>query len=408
MFSSISKDSFELKYLKYKFKYLQLKQDKFGGAIKVIDEPLSGRVIVPFKLFDINRKLREATLGSNYPKLSAKYSTWAKQLHAEGLYLPNKILEEFAKLGLIDWYILNSHGVLDIAVNYANLQLDRIDYFTFQKLFPFADSKKFPQYKSVNLGLVYETKIDFLQYWHSGHWGKIVDKYASLSFNAFLLQSIFNNNTEEMTQQFIKMKELAIEARSLLGDVKGLTDSLFLKYPIILIWGVIFNRFKIIMESFRTTNPLSHILLRGWIDGDIILFDMFTDMVQTHIYSLVKLHVEHPYKIIDVSSPFIEFTSINRDILMDPFIKNPDKIKERIDKIKDLLQIIPHIKGIDEPRLSESISGPTLITHNIEKQHLSDEQHEKIIELSPNQREMIYELIKLEMSFDEALKMAVS
>ena len=94
----------------------------------------------------------------------------------------------------------------------------------------------------------------------------------------FLLEELFNNSEDNMKEYFLSNKTEINEIPILRSRIMY---GLFEKYPEIELWGIIFQKFKVILEKIPD--------YKKYVDK-IYKIDRFVDMIQQHIYSAVKYY----------------------------------------------------------------------------------------------------------------------
>ena len=225
---------------------------------------------------------RLASLGHEYTYLKSIYPTWSSELHALGNILPNHKLETIATHGLITWYLEQN---FNIDVNYSyhkNISYfidnpTKITFYDFCKIYIFSEKfqkedklikscnyyklqfllKKFPYKNSVKSST---NKINFT-------------KYSSVSFYKYLLDYEFEEDIDKLKLWLLEIKLNIDENYS--SDMNILSDFVT-NYPYVKVWGIIFQKFKIILEK-------SNILRKEY----IYKLDRFVDKVQQYTYTLI-------------------------------------------------------------------------------------------------------------------------
>lgn len=243
------------------------------------------------KLLKLDTFNRNASLGNDYYRLNRDYPRWSNDLHEQGNILNNNNLENIAVNGIIHWYHTN-HTMIDIDYNYY----EKLLFFTYSpSTITFNDNiilNKLANIANIEpiINLEHNTKhIELLTYDAS-----IFKKYAILPWGHFLIDIVGMDKLNMFLQKllsYVEQNYIWFEESWLVAFIK--------KYPIIKNLGIIFQKFKIVLEKIQKNNH-----------PDIYKLDLFVDMIQTLIYSLSLNYIDN-------------FKNMNTDII---HIKNIDWI----------------------------------------------------------------------------------
>ena len=250
------------------------------------------------ELFQLNEHNRNASLGHDYHELLMNYPNWSHDLHVNGNVLDNDNLKQIANQGLIFWYLQNEvpynlHFEYSKRINSICENIREISYYDFLNLI--VKLNKLPTTKISQD--IEETKFKFLQkYFRCGRArNHRFEKYCVSKFYLFLLEEIFNNSEDNMKEYFLSIKKEIDEIPILRSRI---IIGLFERYPEIELWGIIFQKFKVILEK------ISH--SKKYEIDKIYKIDKFVDMIQQHIYSVIKYYCLSEGKI-DTKSEFTVF-----------------------------------------------------------------------------------------------------
>jgi hypothetical protein len=227
------------------------------------------------KLIKLDTINRNASLGNDYYVLNRDYPNWSKDLHENGNILNNNILENIAVNGIIHWYH-TYHTMIDIDYNYY----EKLLIFTYSPYsITFNDNIILNQlaiFANIEpiISIKQKTKhYELLTLYNN----KIFDKYAILSWSHYLIDMVGKEKLIIFLQKllsYVKKNYIWFEESWLTSFIK--------KYPIVKKMGIIFQKFKIVLEKIKT---ISH--------PDIYKLDSFVDMIQTLIYSLSMNYIDN-------------------------------------------------------------------------------------------------------------------
>jgi len=249
------------------------------------------------ELFQLNEHNRNASLGYDYHELLMNYPNWSYDLHVKGNVIDNDKLKQIANEGIIYWYLQNEvpynlHFEYSKRINSICENIREVSYYDF--LILVVKLNKLPATKLNNS--IEETKFKFLtKYFKCGRVKNTkFEKYCVNKFYLFLLEELFNNSEDNMKEYFLSIKTEINEIPILRSRIMY---GLFEKYPEIELWGIIFQKFKVILEKIPD--------YKKYVDK-IYKIDRFVDMIQQHIYSAVKYYCLSEEKI-DTRTEFTNF-----------------------------------------------------------------------------------------------------
>jgi hypothetical protein len=249
------------------------------------------------ELFQLNEHNRNASLGYDYHELLMNYPNWSYDLHVKGNVIDNDKLKQIANEGIIYWYLQNEvpynlHFEYSKRINSICENIREVSYYDF--LILVVKLNKLPATKLNNS--IEETKFKFLtKYFKCGRVKNTkFEKYCVNKFYLFLLEELFNNSEDNMKEYFLSIKTEIDEIPILRSRIMY---GLFEKYPEIELWGIIFQKFKVILEKIPD--------YKKYVDK-IYKIDRFVDMIQQHIYSAVKYYCLSEEKI-DTRTEFTNF-----------------------------------------------------------------------------------------------------
>lgn len=264
----------------------------------------------------LNLYNRNASLGADYKSLKLLYPLWSSELHAYGDIMENNKLETIAVEGLIKWYLTNNIQI-NIEYNYYESLVmfisnpSKISYYDMYELNKLAEFAKIPKIietvcQSKDQEFLKKYKID------------IFKKYSAVPWSKFMLDNI----TYDTIINFLSELKKFIEIKNHWFGVTSWYSTFLKLYPEIKKLGIIFQRFKVVLEKISMN---SH--------KDIYKLDKFVDKIQETIYSICIYHINHMNK--DITDK-ITIKGINDWINNDYFYSpcNSDKFDyEEIDKI---------------------------------------------------------------------------
>ena len=275
----------------------------------------------------LNENNRLASLGYEYNYLKSIYPEWSSELHALGNILPNKNLETIAIHGLVSWYLEQNFN-LNLNYNYKTKIMDflqdptKITFYDFCRIYKF--SQKFIK------------DSDFIENCNNYKYMFLLKKFSyctshntdfhKFNFKKFSILPFYNYLLEfEFKGKFDDLKLWLLEINLNISDYDYIDNSIlsdFISYyPCIKVWGVIFQKFKIILEK-------SNILKKEY----IYKLDRFIDTLQQYIYSLTYWYSMSLKKDICISNEFTEFLKDER--LLEIYDLTDDRFTELMkDKI---------------------------------------------------------------------------
>ena len=217
---------------------------------------------------------RKASLGMEYFELNKYYPNWSNELHSFGNIMDNEQLEYIAVYGIIHWYHTKNVNFDICYYFYNNLQMFKnnpktmtfYDMIELNKLADFANIPKIYNIKSKSKHMEYLINDD----------KSIFIKYANLPWIEYIESIIDINKIEEFINKLYNYINYNIEWFGTSCWLNVFLD----KYPDIKKMGIIFQKFKILLEKIHK-NP------------DIYKLDIFVEMIQSSIYSLCKYYYDN-------------------------------------------------------------------------------------------------------------------
>lgn len=238
-------------------------------------------------LDDYNRK---ASLGLDYPVLKRIYPKWSRDLHVEGNFINNDKLKIISINGLIQWYF-NKLSHFNIDYNYISIK----EFIETPRDISFYEIKaiiKLGEYFNIKNDYISKLELEKYEYKHKYLFlnykysmieknirnMKIVNKYCCCKFGNYLVDNMGEENIKmyltDIYTEYLKYQEFF--------DGKTLFDNFIEKYPKIIDWGVIYHKFKVILEKISRNNH-----------KDIYKVDSFVEKIQQYIYTLIAKHFEN-------------------------------------------------------------------------------------------------------------------
>jgi len=238
------------------------------------------------ELVELTDFFRRASLGNEYHLLREEYPNWSNDLHAKGNYIDNSVLEIISVNGLIRWYF-EKISPFDIDYNFNHL----IQYIDKPRIITFYDFKiiqalgNFLNIKDNDINQIdikdYKDKYNFLnkKYKYTRHVKcKLFEKYCLLPFGHYICDIV--------TEEKFKMYLIEINEKYLVNSEYFSHSSSFNtfleKYKKIIKWGIIYHKFKIVLEKI---SRVKH--------KDIYTLDIFVDKVQQYIYTLIVKYFDN-------------------------------------------------------------------------------------------------------------------
>ena len=251
-------------------------------------------------LFPLTEYNRNASLGRDYKELFMNYPNWSYDLHAHGNTIDNSKLNQIAKEGLMFWYLQNEINY-DISYDYIGRinkicgNLESLSYYDFIHLT--VDLNKNPNNLKLEKG---NSKFMFLsKYFPSGRTPSKINqnlqRYCTKPFYYFVFEKVFCNDKASMKEFFESIKNDLYEIPIIRSK---LLFGLFERYPEIETWGIIFQKFKVILEKISYSKKYEI--------SKIYKIDKFVDKIQQHIYSIIKYYCLTEEKL-DTRSEFTLF-----------------------------------------------------------------------------------------------------
>ena len=238
-------------------------------------------------LDDYNRK---ASLGREYADLNIIYKNWSIDLHSKGNFIEHEKLKIISENGLIRWYFKNL-SFFNIDYNYKNMDnLIRnprdITFYDIKCINKIAKHFGITNKLMSNLNLEnYNYKYEFLfSTYKYNHFNinkrniDIVSKYCTSKFGLYLIENIGLENLKEylinIYTEYLKYEEFF--------DGKSLFNNFLKLYPKIIDWGIIYHKFKVVLEKISLNRH-----------KDIYIVDKFVDMIQQYIFTLIAKYFEN-------------------------------------------------------------------------------------------------------------------
>lgn len=268
-------------------------------------------------LTTFNRELREASFNRDSNHLNIFYKDWAEDIHVNGLILPRDKLEYISIHGFINWYFKKFMG---FEPEHATVfkdgptDIERLDYYFFRMFGLLATKLNLDDYELTHLEkkmLITLADAKTKDYFilkvmprtHREKLGKYLTfRYALGKVWLFIKENIIEGDMDgekiaRMNYIINIIKTNVIKSMSIINAPEYLLE----KYPMILDWSVIYNRFKILLEHIYFIPELKSLSLK-----EIALIDRFTDVLQQNICSVIKfvtiIHFTEDFKKLDFSS----------------------------------------------------------------------------------------------------------
>jgi len=230
------------------------------------------------ELLKLNDYNRMASMGGEYYDLKNIYPTWSSDLHDKGNFIENDKLKIISEYGLIKWYF-KKLSIIDIDYNYNNLE----DFINNPHTVSFYDLKaifKLGKYFNIQNKYLSRLKLDKYDFKYQYLFNNLNqnNKNSNSSFVSHIIDNmgidVFKNYLVNIYTEYIKYKEFF--------NNKSLFNNFIKTYPKIIDWGIIYHKFKIILEKIIKNNH-----------KDIYLVDRFLDTVQQYIYTLIVKYIEN-------------------------------------------------------------------------------------------------------------------
>ena len=269
------------------------------------------------ELLQLNEHLRSASLGYEYNELRSIYNDWSFDLHTKGNYMDNEILKVISINGLIKWYF-KQISPFDVDYNFHNLKY----LMDSPKSITFYDIKKisiFGNFFGINNDYIQNMNLNDFEYKFEYLFKKykknktILNKYCTISFGNYISdkvgEDVFREYISNIYQQYIMYEKIF--------DNNALFDNFLKLYPKIIDWGIIYHKFKIVLEKLSCI-----------IHKDIYIVDGFVDNIQQYIYTLIKLYIEN----ILLNNSTDIYIKDEEKLYNDKYFKSyPDNILEHFD-----------------------------------------------------------------------------
>ena len=242
------------------------------------------------ELLQLNDYYRKASLGYEYPELTIEYNDWSRDLHLKGNYIDNEKLKIMSINGLIRWYF-KKLSFFTIDYNYKKMgifidNLEDIQYYDITCI------NKIAKFLGINNDFIsqldlenYNYKYNFLfskykfNYINKNEYNKnMVSKYSNCKFGIYLIDNMGHDNLKEylinVYTEYLKFEEFF--------NGNSLFDSFLKLYPKIIDWGIIYHKFKVVLEKISCEKH-----------KDIYKVDRFVDTVQQYIFTLISKYFEN-------------------------------------------------------------------------------------------------------------------
>ena len=245
------------------------------------------------KLEIMDHTSRWASGGHDYEDLKREIPDWSYQLHTYGHVLDNNTLETIAIEGLVRWYInKNIPFSIDFNPNIIMENIDNPNYLSFYEI------------KNIiligNYFGIHHDKINYLD----------ITKYNTKYM--YFIKHVKNKkeHSKYSVKQFgfyvcnkIGFEDFIIYLKSIYNEISqkyyffengSFFNTFLIKYKKIKPWGIIFQKFKVIVEK----------LIR-YKHKDIYIVDKFVEKSQQYIFTLVTKYCEN-FMICDENEIIIE------------------------------------------------------------------------------------------------------
>ena len=226
------------------------------------------------ELLQLSEYTRQASLGGDYTELKIIYPEWSSDLHKYGHYLDNDKLEIIALEGIIRWY-LKEYTPFDIDYNYFDILyfVENPEQISYSDLYYIQQMGKLNNVKCFMANLIEKCKYNFITK------NKIDNIYCSHKFGKYLCD-VYG---KPIVSNYIKNIYTSIRnRRQYFLTHNSFYDYFLYKYPQIKKWGVIYQKYKIILEQITKNNH-----------NDIYKVDSFVENIQCYIYTLIMKYIEN-------------------------------------------------------------------------------------------------------------------
>ena len=196
--------------------------------------------------------------------------------------MDNEILKVISINGLIKWYF-KQLSPFDIDYNFNNLKyiiknIKAITFYDIKKLIMFG------KFYGISNDYIQNINIDNFNYKFEYLFKKykknksVLNKYCTLPFGYYISDKIGEDIFKEYILN-IYDKYIIYEK---IFNYNALFDTFIKKYPKVIDWGIIYHKFKIILEKISCKHH-----------KDIYIVDSFVDNIQQYIYTLIKIYIEN-------------------------------------------------------------------------------------------------------------------
>jgi hypothetical protein len=279
------------------------------------------------ELLQLDDFYRKASLGKEYFELYNDNNKWANALHKNGNIMENYVLENISINGLIRWY-LQKCIPFDIDYNFEQL----INFIENPQIITYSEVKyirQFGHYYGIKNKFIdninfdrYALKSQYLFFIFKSY-SKInikinLDKYCTAPFGKYICDIISEDISSDIFKKYLIEVYNELIKNQLFFINKTFYKSFLNKNEKIKKWGVIYHKFKIVLEKIACVKH-----------KDIYKVDIFVESVQQYIYTLIIKYVEN-FIIKNNSDIYIKKEEkLNNDILLLPY--PDDKLKEEFD-----------------------------------------------------------------------------
>lgn len=224
--------------------------------------------------------------GGNYLKLEHLYflkykKKWYTELHKFGNTLDNNKLEFISKYGLFYWYLEN---LFPYSINYDFREnskyflnnIEKLNYYDFKKLY---ELYNFLTKDDLNyFSPIFEFKCSYIIFLEKN----INKKIPQILFNSNFFTLIKFFNLEGKINKILLYLNNIFNKNLLLKD-EVILEKLFCDYPYLKNLGIIFHKFKIILEKTKDGKNIKQTY-------DI---DKFLEIIQNNIYLIINTFVKN-------------------------------------------------------------------------------------------------------------------
>lgn len=242
------------------------------------------------ELIPLTDYYRKASLGYDYPELNTEYNHWSHDLHSKGNYIDNEKLKIMSVNGLIRWYF-KKLSFFTIDYNYRNIERfienpKCIQYYDIKCI------KRISKFFGIHNDFLSNLNLENYNYKYNFLFSKyktspvnrslynenIISKYCNCKFGVYLIDNMGYDTLKEylinIYTEYLKFEEFF--------NGTSLFDNFLNLYPKIIDWGIIYHKFKVILEKISCQRH-----------KDIYKVDRFVDTVQQYIFTLVSKYFEN-------------------------------------------------------------------------------------------------------------------